>query len=126
MNEDNKAEWAAICTAMEQSDEHRERVIKEMRAAQKNSKNAIFALQRKDHAAAQAKLDEATRVILQIFPLVQESPELRKGTFSAAVEEWVEGKAFQKFLLDGELVTLAALQSICKSWTLRKCSSNII
>jgi len=104
MDSEDKIEWAAINEAMEAEDADRERVIKEMRETQKCSKAAVYALQRGDVVTATQKLDIALRVIRKIEPIIVSRPQLRFGTYSNAVEEYVEAVAFKKFLETGKLL----------------------
>lgn len=81
MDATDKSEWVAINRAMEEEDNDRERVIKEMREAQKCSKNAVYALQRGDMSTAGTKLEAALKVIKKIQPIIATRPQLRFGTF---------------------------------------------
>lgn len=111
----NKEEFLRLQDEMQGQDDLRERVIKEMREAQKASKNSIFALHRRDFAGAKGKLDAARKVIDRFLPIVRDNPDLRRGTFSSAVEEYVEACAFERFLQDGSLITVSDLNGICNA-----------
>lgn len=113
MNSENKDEWTQMLREMERADENREKIIKEMRETQKCSKAAIYALHRQDMKTAAAKLETAENVAKKLFPLVSENPELRHGTFSAAVEEYVEARALECFLAHGTLVQKKSFGSLC-------------
>ncbi len=92
---------------MDALDENRERVIKEMREVQKLSKTAIYALHRGEKVSD--KLSRAQSVIDKFVPLIQSHPELRKGTFSCALEEFAEARAFEHFLETGKLLSRSAV-----------------
>lgn len=82
---------------------------------QKLSKAAIYCLHRGELQEARAKLSHAHKLALAFLPLISEFQHLRKGTFSSAIEEFVEGKAFEYFLLHGKLVPMAdhELKGLC-------------
>ena len=79
MNAENKAEWDAMRAEMDAADDLRERVIKEMRVTQKNSKNAIYALQRGDMKGAEDKISVARQMIDDFLPIIAANPDLRRG-----------------------------------------------
>jgi predicted translin family RNA/ssDNA-binding protein len=112
MNAENKKEGEVINQEMEKYDEAREQIIKELRAAQKASKAAVYALQKRDLAGAKAKIAIAEGVIRNFLPTVSANPDLRRGTFSAAVEEFVEAKAFETFLEDNSLIQKSAFEGL--------------
>lgn len=112
MNEENRKEWTKINQEMEAYDESREKIIKELRSAQKNSKVAIYALQKGDMGSAKEKIAAARVVILNHLPIVTSNPDLRRGTFSAAVEEYVEAKCFERFLEKSELILKSELAEV--------------
>ena len=72
---------------MRSYDDRREQVIKRSRDVGKLSKQAIFSLHRGADEEAQQRLDAARQAAEEILPLIQGSPTLRQGSFSAAIEE---------------------------------------
>ena len=42
-----------------------------------------------------------------------ENPHLRHGTFSAAIEEYVEGQLFMRFIQDGSLMRFSEFDGVC-------------
>jgi predicted translin family RNA/ssDNA-binding protein len=106
MDAQNAEEWKRIAAEMDAFDDNRERVIKEMREVQKVSKTSIYALHRGEKVAD--KLARAEQVIRSFEPIVKANPELRRGTFSAALEEYVEARSFEYFLWSGKLMPLAS------------------
>ena len=115
MNEQNKQEWEKLSADMDAADEMRERVIKELREAQKASKNAIYALQRGGIDGARAKMTRAREVIDSFADIIAKHPDLRHGTYSAAVEEYCEARAFDVFLETGKLISVADFAGVCNT-----------
>lgn len=97
---------------LESLDANREKIIKELREVQKLSKAAIYSLQRGSFEDARTKLATAERLALSYLPLITQFQVLRKGTFSSAIEEFVEARAFEFFLLHGKLIPMADLGGI--------------
>lgn len=81
---------------MEKRDELREALIKRCRDAQKDSKNAIFAIHRGNMDQAEKLLKRAEDCITSdLMPIVQKVPALRaSGSIAGVLEEYVEGKLF--------------------------------
>jgi predicted translin family RNA/ssDNA-binding protein len=95
--------WQALKARMEHRDELRERLIKKSRDGQKAAKQAIFALQRGDVKRAQTLLNECQVCIQEhLWPIVQEEPPLRYGSFAGVLEEYVEAKLFMAWLYGKE------------------------
>jgi len=87
--------------AMEAYDKTREDVIKRTRDVQKLAKQAIFALHRGTLEAAEVKLTEAQTLAAQISDdHLLCNPSLRQGSYSSAIEEFVEARLFQIWLQD--------------------------
>ena len=85
---------------MEKRDELRENLIKKCRDGQKAAKQAIYALHRKDYSNASALISNCEKVIIALLPTLEEDPELRyAGSFTNVLEEYVEAKLFQTWLL---------------------------
>jgi predicted translin family RNA/ssDNA-binding protein len=62
-------------------------------------KNAIFALHRGNTKSAAKLLEDCENCVRNdLFPIVQEDPTLRGGSFSNVLEEYVEGKLFYCWL----------------------------
>jgi predicted translin family RNA/ssDNA-binding protein len=93
----------AIRSRMEHRDEMREKLIKKCRDSQKAAKQAIYALHREDFHKA-AKLIQQCEDSIQndLFPIVNEEPPLRSGSFANVLEEYAEAKLFQVWLLGSQ------------------------
>jgi len=93
-------------------DEHREAVIKRSRDVQKLSKQAIFSLHRGNMSQAEHRLGEAVRAARELSPIVSKWPKLRTGSFANALEEYTEAVVFQRFLLEGRLMSKEEIQLV--------------
>jgi hypothetical protein len=99
-------------------------------------KAAIYSLQRGSFEDARKKLEQAEKLSLVFLPLITQFQVLRKGTFSSAIEEYVEvgkkkkkkkkslaadnfvlfqARAFEFFLLNGKLIPLSLFGGLCDS-----------
>eukprot|EP01039_Chlorochromonas_danica_P000217 gene217-232_t len=101
----DKAEIAAIQQRMEAFDKCREQVIKDCRDVQKLSKQAIFALQRRDLVEAEKKLLNAKIWSEKIIQAIVDYPILRSGALANALEEWAEGMLLLGWLSNRQLPT---------------------
>lgn len=108
----NDEDFKRIRAEMQSYDEKREMIIKNSRDIQKNSKQAIFSLHRKDFNRAQSQLDRAVEVTHKLLPTIQEQPTLRYGSFSNALEEYAEATIFKHYLETGKLLSATALEYI--------------
>ena len=72
-------------------------VIKKSRDVQKQSKQAIFSVHRGDIDQAKNRLESAMKAHAELEPLIQETPGLRHGSFSNAMEEYAEARIFLHF-----------------------------
>ena len=98
-----KAEFAAVRSRMEHRDKLRERLIKTCRDGQKAAKQSIFALHRGDTQKALKLLNDCEKCVTSdLMPILHEEPELRGGSFSGVLEEYVEGYLFYSWLGDEE------------------------
>ena len=94
-----KEEIAAIRVRMDHRDKLRERLIKSCRDGQKAGKQAIFALHRGDKEKALKLLNDCENCVLNdLMPILQEEPDLRGGSFSGVLEEYVEAYLFYYWL----------------------------
>jgi predicted translin family RNA/ssDNA-binding protein len=89
---------------MEHYDAARERIIKRSRDINKESKQAIYALQRDAIEEAKNHIKAAETAIGELLPAITQDPTLRTGGFSAGVEEHVEARALLHFLEHGALL----------------------
>lgn len=84
---------------MEHREELRETLIKKSRDGQKAAKQAIFAMHRGDKSRSLHLLEQCESCITQhLWPIVQEDPHLRSGSFAGVLEEYVEAKLFYVWL----------------------------
>jgi predicted translin family RNA/ssDNA-binding protein len=89
----------ALKGRMEHRDELRETLIKKARDGQKAAKQSIFALHRGDRSKAMDLLRQCAKCIQEdLWPIVQEEPPLREGSFANVLEEYVEAKLFAVWL----------------------------
>jgi predicted translin family RNA/ssDNA-binding protein len=89
----------ALKGRMEHRDELRETLIKRARDGQKAAKQSIFALHRGDRNKAMDLLQQCSKCIREdLWPIVQEEPPLREGSFTNVLEEYVEAKLFAVWL----------------------------
>ena len=74
------------------------------------SKQAIFALHRKDTVSTSLELKEAETVIGALASLISRDPvNLRVEAFTACLEEYVEAKCFEAYLQESVLLPFAAV-----------------
>lgn len=93
-------ELSELQKRMEKRDELRENLIKKCRDGQKAAKQAIYALHRNDYSNASKLISNSEKVIIELLPTIEEDPELRHaGSFTNVLEEYVEAKLFQTWLL---------------------------
>ncbi len=91
---------------MDAYDKRREEVIKISRDIQKLSKQAIFSVHRGDLSDATKKLDDAKKIAVEkVFPIIDELPTLRFGSFTASLEEWAEGALFVAWVKDNQILS---------------------
>ena len=101
-----------IADEMKAFDEKREVVIKKSRDVQKHSKQAIFSVHRGDIAQATSRLDAAEAGYTELLSLIDETPVLRAGSFSNALEEYAEARIFLHFHETKQLLVPADLPQI--------------
>ncbi len=92
------------------SDETRERIIKLSRDVQKESKQAIYAIHRKDLISSKEKIKTAKMAIAQIKKLIKNNPSLKyRGSYPAALEEYVEAVTLLAFKENRKIPTAKEL-----------------
>eukprot|EP00546_Thalassionema_frauenfeldii_P000751 CAMPEP_0178932594 /NCGR_PEP_ID=MMETSP0786-20121207/22725_1 /TAXON_ID=186022 /ORGANISM="Thalassionema frauenfeldii, Strain CCMP 1798" /LENGTH=440 /DNA_ID=CAMNT_0020609945 /DNA_START=116 /DNA_END=1438 /DNA_ORIENTATION=+ len=92
-------ELDALRQRMVHRDNLREKLIKECRDGQKAAKQSIFALHRGDQEKSKELLSNCEKCITEhLLPTIGEEPQLRSGSFSNVLEEYVEGKLFYTWL----------------------------
>eukprot|EP01024_Parvocaulis_polyphysoides_P005307 TRINITY_DN11328_c0_g1_i1.p2 TRINITY_DN11328_c0_g1~~TRINITY_DN11328_c0_g1_i1.p2 ORF type:complete len:250 (+),score=36.71 TRINITY_DN11328_c0_g1_i1:125-874(+) len=99
------ADFERLNQEMKEYDEKREKVIKRSRDVLKNSKQAIFGLQRGDFERCDKLLKEAEEAANELMPLIQEDPMLRQGSFANSLEEFAEAWVFRTFLKENRLAS---------------------
>ena len=116
-----KEEIEDIRKRFDSRDQLRECLIKTCRDGQKAAKQAIFALHREDIDRALTLLRECERCVTNnLMPILNQEPELRGGSFSGVLEEYVEAYLFYTWLqnededantseLSGKVLDLASL-----------------
>lgn len=102
-------DFEKLRSEMDAYDKAREHIIINSRAITKESKAAIYALQRDEDEEAAAHLKVARAAIDSLLPAIKKDPTLRTGGFSGGVEEYVEAIAFQHFLHEGKLLSRTAV-----------------
>ncbi|KAL8444284.1 hypothetical protein Emag_005545 [Eimeria magna] len=95
-------------------DAKREDLIKKSRDLVKSSKQAIFAMHRKDLKAARACLENCQNVMKKdLFPITDEHPTLRlTGMLVSGLEEYAEARIFLHFLETRKLLPFQSLQGL--------------
>lgn len=99
-----ESDWEALGQHIASYDEQREMVIKKCRDVQKLAKNAVYSLHRGEGNKAADQLTKAEALARELLPALARYPALRQGSFAAAVEEYVEARAFAVFLKEGRLI----------------------
>jgi predicted translin family RNA/ssDNA-binding protein len=93
----------AIRLRMEHRDELREKLIKKCRDSQKAAKQAIYAIHRGDYSKSANLIQQCEDSIQnELFPIVNEEPPLRSGSFAGVLEEYAEAKLFYVWLLGSD------------------------
>lgn len=105
-----RSDFNGLQTWVEKYDQRREQVIQISRKIEKSSKQAIFSLHRNDGAEAAARLKAAEAAIEELLPTVRETPALRYGSFSRAMEEYAEAVVFRGYLEERRLVPSSAVR----------------
>ncbi|XP_026193349.1 translin-associated protein X [Cyclospora cayetanensis] len=110
----DKDDFYKVIEEYTREDAKREDIIKKSRDVLKLSKQAIFALHRKDEAAANAHLESCFSVIEKdLFPITEEHPTLRlTGMLVAALEEYAEARIFLHFLKTRKLLPFKSLNGL--------------
>ncbi|GLI58648.1 hypothetical protein VaNZ11_000385, partial [Volvox africanus] len=98
------SDWERLSEYLAAYDETREGVIKRCRDVQKLAKQAVYSLHRGDVQGAAKQLARAEAIAGEISPSIAKFPALRSGSFAAAIEEYVEARAFACFLAEGRLI----------------------
>jgi predicted translin family RNA/ssDNA-binding protein len=89
----------AIRKRLEHRDKMREQLIKTCRDGQKAAKQAIFALHRGDTDRALKLLQQCEDCVTKdLMPILVNEPDLRGGSFSGVLEEYVEAYLFYAWL----------------------------
>lgn len=103
---------SAIKVRYDRFDKLREDTLKRSRDIIKSAKNAIFSLQRGTLNKADAEIAAAVRVAVAVHQdLVSHTPSLRRGLFSAAMEELAEAVAYRAFRFEHRMLSRAELQA---------------
>ena len=91
----------------------RESVIKLCRDVQKLSKQAIFSLHRGNLKKCRSQLSTAAAKARDIYSqFLASEPSLRSGSYADAMEEWVEGRLFETWLVEkGRILSREELES---------------
>mmetsp|Transcript_16242 Transcript_16242/g.18266 ORF Transcript_16242/g.18266 Transcript_16242/m.18266 type:complete len:231 (+) Transcript_16242:160-852(+) len=105
------SDFARMVDNFKEVDQLREKVIKQSRDVLKSSKFAIFALHRGDFTGSKKLLTEAKVAIDKIVELLSEKPSQRQGSFSNALEEYIEATLFYHYLVDGYLLPSSQLDT---------------
>ncbi|KAL8443766.1 hypothetical protein Emed_006576 [Eimeria media] len=95
-------------------DAKREELIKKSRDLVKSSKQAIFAMHRKDLKAARTCLENCQNVMKKdLFPITDEHPTLRlTGLLVSGLEEYAEARIFLHFLETRKLLPFQSLKGL--------------
>lgn len=97
-----------IKSDLDQYQKERDRIINESRLILQNSKKAIFALHRNDEKQASQSLSAAEKMLKELNRTYNQGNRLKfEGSYKAAMEEYVEAKAFSQVLSGKSLDQLA-------------------
>jgi len=108
----DEKEFQSLKKELEAYDASRDTIIRECRDITKLSKQAIYSLHRDDAKTARQQLADAEKVIAKLLKDIGDDPTLRTGGFSASLEEYVEAKAFLRFLEKGTLIGCKELKVV--------------
>jgi predicted translin family RNA/ssDNA-binding protein len=95
-------EFADIIKELEESDKKREEIIPKAREIVKQSKTAIYALQRGDLKTAASVLAVMKKSIAELKPYSEIA--VYAGTIKPAIQEYVEAACFNEFVLTGKML----------------------
>jgi predicted translin family RNA/ssDNA-binding protein len=95
-------EFADIKRELEASDKKREEMIAKSREIVKQSKTAIYALQRGDSKTAASVIAVMKKGVAELKPYSENSAF--SGTIKPAIQEYVEAACFNEFVLTGKML----------------------
>ena len=102
-----KAVLQKIKADLTEKDQIRKDSHESMRKATSLSKRAILLIHQKRFDEAEKTLSEAKQIIADLQALADNCPEIvYGGMFSAALQEYSEGKIFLNLVKEGEFITL--------------------
>eukprot|EP01091_Cochliopodium_minus_P000055 TRINITY_DN1008_c0_g1_i2.p1 TRINITY_DN1008_c0_g1~~TRINITY_DN1008_c0_g1_i2.p1 ORF type:complete len:230 (-),score=84.45 TRINITY_DN1008_c0_g1_i2:93-782(-) len=108
---DNIEELERLNVSYQESDKKREIIIKESRDILKFSKKSIFSIHRNDINTSKDQLQQAKKKIEYLNNIINENnnnkeENLRFGSFSGSLEEYVEAVIFHKYFTKNKIPTL--------------------
>ena len=104
-----KTEFARMQKAYEKNDKIRDQIIILSRKILKPSKQAIYSLHRNDTRSAQTLLSSAEKNIKKINRLLEKYDGKNIGAYDAALEEYVEAKCYESFIVSQSFPTAKQL-----------------
>lgn len=106
----DESEFKAINEQFNRFDEKRESIIKKSRDILKASKHAIYSLHRDEVEKATEKLKAVESLKEMLEKEIDSDKKLRSGTFSNALEEYVEARTFLSFVTEKRIATMKELK----------------
>ncbi len=91
-------DFEKIKESMDEFDKNREEVIKKSRSPRKRSKKAIYSIHRGEIEKAEELLEKAEEELKTLFQKIEKNQDLRTGSYSSAVEEYIEARTFLEFI----------------------------
>lgn len=118
----NKTEFKEIRSDLDELDNKREHLIKKCRDILKQSKQAIYSVHRKELKKANALIAEIEKEIKDLNQIINKDQRLlSEGTYSAAMQEYVEAACYLGYLNDGEAVPIKRLKACSRDYLLGLC-----
>ena len=113
--EEDEECWSGMLARYATYDKNREAVIKSTRTIQKSAKNSIHSLHRGDYGKADELLEACKEQGISIIKdYIDADPSLRLGSFTSAIEEYVEGYIFYHWLKTSDLLPYESVEDDAK------------
>ncbi|MBI2145079.1 hypothetical protein HYU18_02030 [Candidatus Woesearchaeota archaeon] len=112
-------ELEALKKELEASDAKREELIAKTREIIKQSKTAIYALQRSDQKTADATLAKMKKEISLLGKYAENASFA--GTIKPAMQEYVEAAALNEFIVTGKIIAREGLGVTAENYLLGLC-----
>ena len=107
-----KSEFSKTLKQYNKDDLLREKVIKLSRTITKSSKQAIYAIHRKDIKSAEKLIKESEKNITQANKIVKEAKINLSNNIKSGLEEYVEAKTFFTFITKNKIPLLKDFKNV--------------